>query len=248
MNAKKELLEHIKERTVTYVQVVREISYAERQTLQGTLSEVLPLLDFDYDNGFGSQELTGTIWYADGTWSERDELDGSEWWSHRVRPAWPNGTREEWTLDFDGPVLSFSSRFYPPKTHSGDKWDGSLTVNVMGREIMQKWFECETLEDLRSAVKAFTEELVAVIACFFVSADRERWVKVEIVGETSRSWVTNYFGRKVPKKGGYNYAFCEADIDRMAFVEQRWQIGEAVKRCVDYETLKRIADAVGYSG
>lgn len=77
---------------------------------------------------------------------------------------------------------------------------------------------------------------------------REHWVKVEIVGETSRSWITNYFGRKVPKKGGRGYAFCEADIDRMAFVEQRRQIGEAVKQCTDYETLKRVADAVGYSG
>lgn len=75
---------------------------------------------------------------------------------------------------------------------------------------------------------------------------REHWVKVEIAGETSRSWITKC-GLKVPKKGGRGYAFCEADIDRMAFVEQRWQIGEAVKRCTDYETLKLIADAVGYS-
>jgi hypothetical protein len=90
MNAKKELLEHIEDRAVIYVQVIRKIRHDEKQTLQGTLSEVLPLLDFDYDNGYGIQELIGTIWYADGTWSKRDEYDGSEWWSHRVMPALPN--------------------------------------------------------------------------------------------------------------------------------------------------------------
>ena len=90
MNAKEELLKHIKDRQVEYVQVIREINYDCKQTIQGTLDEVLPALSFDYDNGYGHQHLTGTIWYADGTWSERDEYDGSEWWSHRVRPALPN--------------------------------------------------------------------------------------------------------------------------------------------------------------
>ena len=77
---------------------------------------------------------------------------------------------------------------------------------------------------------------------------REHWVKVKIVGETRRSWVTNYYDRKVPKKGGRGYAFSEEDIDRMAFIEQRRRIGEAVGYCTDYETLKRIADMVGYAG
>jgi hypothetical protein len=85
-----------------------------------------------------------------------------------------NGTRKEFEspmwkwdcgfkLDFDGPVLRFSGRFYPPKSHSGDKWDGGLTVIVMGRGIMKKEFECETLEDLRAQVEAFTEEYRAAL-------------------------------------------------------------------------------------
>lgn len=40
-------------------------------------------LDFDYDNGFGTQYLFGKIWYTDGTWSERYEYDGSESWTHQ---------------------------------------------------------------------------------------------------------------------------------------------------------------------
>ncbi len=75
---------------------------------------------------------------------------------------------------------------------------------------------------------------------------REHWTKVEIVGETSRSWVTSC-GKKVPKAGGRCYAFSQEDIDRMYFVEKRWAIANAVERCTDYDTLKAIADMVGYS-
>jgi len=45
------------------------------------------VLNIEYDSGYGSQELDGYIWYADGTWSDRGEYDGSEWWQHQVCPA-----------------------------------------------------------------------------------------------------------------------------------------------------------------
>lgn len=87
MNAKKELLDHIEDRGVKYarvirVSVIREHSYDNKETIDGTLDEVLPMLDFEYDNGYGRQELYGTIWYSDGTWSDRQECDGAEWWEH----------------------------------------------------------------------------------------------------------------------------------------------------------------------
>lgn len=47
-------------------------------------------LDFEYDNGFGYQVLYGTIWFEDGTWAERHDYDGSEWWVIRKLPAVPN--------------------------------------------------------------------------------------------------------------------------------------------------------------
>lgn len=40
----------------------------------------------EYDKGYGAQEVFGTIWYTDGTWSSRGEYDGSEWWEHNKRP------------------------------------------------------------------------------------------------------------------------------------------------------------------
>lgn len=45
------------------------------------------LASINYDNGYGGQELFGTIVLKDGTWLERGEYDGSEWWEHRKLPT-----------------------------------------------------------------------------------------------------------------------------------------------------------------
>lgn len=89
MNAKKELIKHIENREVEYVRVWQE-DYDEKENfIEGTLADVLPKLDFEYDNGYGGQELFGTIWYSDGTWSDRGEYNGSEWWAYRRCPPLP---------------------------------------------------------------------------------------------------------------------------------------------------------------
>lgn len=46
-----------------------------------------------YDAGYGGQELFGTIWYTDGSWSERGEYDGSEWWEYKTCPVIPEELR-----------------------------------------------------------------------------------------------------------------------------------------------------------
>jgi len=51
--------------------------------------EFLESLNFNYDNGFGRQELYGTIWMNDGTWLIRGEYDGSEWWEWHSLPEIP---------------------------------------------------------------------------------------------------------------------------------------------------------------
>lgn len=53
---------------------------------QDTLHTFLSSIDFEYDDGFGSQEVYGCIWLEDGTWFTRDEYDGSEWWEYHSRP------------------------------------------------------------------------------------------------------------------------------------------------------------------
>lgn len=46
-------------------------------------------IDFDYDSGYGGQNLFGTVWLDDNTWLSRGEYDGLEWWEHNVLPAVP---------------------------------------------------------------------------------------------------------------------------------------------------------------
>lgn len=44
---------------------------------------------FEYDSGYGIQYLYGVIWYTDGTYSDRHEYDGSEYWVYRTAPEIP---------------------------------------------------------------------------------------------------------------------------------------------------------------
>jgi hypothetical protein len=54
------------------------------------LKNFLNQLDLEYDAGYGGQELFGTVWLKDGTWLERGEYDGAEWWEHKVCPEIPD--------------------------------------------------------------------------------------------------------------------------------------------------------------
>jgi hypothetical protein len=47
----------------------------------------LPERAVNYDSGYGSQEWFGWISFKDGTWIERREYDGSEWWESREQPS-----------------------------------------------------------------------------------------------------------------------------------------------------------------
>jgi hypothetical protein len=64
--------------------------------------EFMAKLDFNYDDGYGSQNLDGVIWFKDGSWATRGEYDGSEWWQHHKRPNVP-------------------SHLYPSYIHSADE-------------------------------------------------------------------------------------------------------------------------------
>lgn len=46
----------------------------------------LPERAKNYYNGYGSQEWDGWISFQDGTWIERREYDGSEWWAFKACP------------------------------------------------------------------------------------------------------------------------------------------------------------------
>jgi len=57
------------------------------------MEEFMKKMDFEYKNGFGSQYVYGFIWYRDGTWSERKEYDGSEWWEYMECPEIPENLK-----------------------------------------------------------------------------------------------------------------------------------------------------------
>ena len=92
MTAKEELVRHIKDNKVEYVEIYRTNydrmsgEYKER-IIHGTLDKVLPMLDFEYEE---VHEVCGTIWYVDGSWSERDDYNDMPYWSHHVRPTMPS--------------------------------------------------------------------------------------------------------------------------------------------------------------
>lgn len=50
----------------------------------------LSVLDVEYDNGFGGQEIAGDlVVVGKDFWLERDEYDGSEWWEFKTMPIKP---------------------------------------------------------------------------------------------------------------------------------------------------------------
>ncbi len=54
----------------------------------------LQSLDFEYDDGYGFQELFGTVWLTNGVWMKREEYEGFEYWKLRKYPPIPENLKE----------------------------------------------------------------------------------------------------------------------------------------------------------
>jgi hypothetical protein len=94
-NAKQEFLEQIKDRSLICAQLnLYEDSdqqfLLKRNYTQSDLETFLQSLDFEYDSGYGGQELFGFIWHSETTWSERGNYDGAEWWDYKEIPVIPD--------------------------------------------------------------------------------------------------------------------------------------------------------------
>lgn len=101
INAKAEFLGHVKGHLVEAAVIILGDLYYTKDCKTYILppnytdagwQNFLNSINFDYGNGYGSRELFGNIWYVEGTWSDRKEYDGSEWWEHQQRPKYP----KEW--------------------------------------------------------------------------------------------------------------------------------------------------------
>jgi hypothetical protein len=102
-NCKEEFLEHVKDtnQEVLCAKIIGGKSYGKTISfeLPVNFSELqmeafLVSLDFEYYAGYGGQEIDGTIWYKDGTWSSRGEYDGSEGWEYNSCPEIPEELRK----------------------------------------------------------------------------------------------------------------------------------------------------------
>lgn len=102
-NAKKELVRSLDDITKRYSVSVKcawitHQDYSETDIVHDHLligfsniefTDFMEKLDFDYDDGFGGQELFGQVWFDDDSWMERGEYDGSEWWEYKRSPEIP---------------------------------------------------------------------------------------------------------------------------------------------------------------
>lgn len=75
--------------TDTDPDVVQECNLPVNHDKDDYIYGFLESLDFEYNNGYGEQELYGTIWFEDGTWANRWEYDGSEGWVLASLPEIP---------------------------------------------------------------------------------------------------------------------------------------------------------------
>jgi len=83
----------------------------------------------------------------------------NEWQDNANQSAEGKDPKWRWDcgfkLDYDGSLVTVSSRFYPPKTHYGSKWDGCVGISLLQEELVTKKFEENTLEELKIAVEEF---------------------------------------------------------------------------------------------
>ena len=97
MNAKEEFLRHVESRQVLCVQI-SDYDNTQFNLKVGysafDFDKFLEQLNYEYDAGYGGQELYGVIWYKDGTWSEREVYNGSEWWAYKGCPVIPDYLNE----------------------------------------------------------------------------------------------------------------------------------------------------------
>lgn len=105
MNAKKEFLTHIPRIKVKCATIIFGDNRWQEEEIPvnpiilpcawniDEYNEFLSKIDREYDNGYGGQELFGTIWYEDGTWSDRYEYDGSESWQYNIVPKIPENMK-----------------------------------------------------------------------------------------------------------------------------------------------------------
>lgn len=114
-NAKTELLEALSEIGKTINDILK-IAIIINSDIEGSWFKVKGPLHFDsiealdvvygYSGGNGEQDLFGIVLFKDGSWLERGEYDGTEWWNYRKQPSvaeldkWVKENQNDIQVDF----------------------------------------------------------------------------------------------------------------------------------------------------
>lgn len=70
-------------------------SESDKRLPVGSWADFEKFADFDYDSGYGGNEVAGgLVVVGDDWWLERGEYDGSEWWEFKRLPARPSDVTE----------------------------------------------------------------------------------------------------------------------------------------------------------
>lgn len=94
-NAKEEFLEEIKDKKLICARIGLDENHfgdspdwniLKPNYSQEDFDNFCKELDFEYDDGYGSQELFGIILFED-SYSDRYEYDGSEYWNNHKMPT-----------------------------------------------------------------------------------------------------------------------------------------------------------------
>jgi hypothetical protein len=93
MNARDELLSLLNDReeiVCAYLNYNGFEKILKANHSESELTRFLNSLSFEYDHGYGIQEIEGTVWLKNNIWLERREYDGAEWWERKECPEIPD--------------------------------------------------------------------------------------------------------------------------------------------------------------
>lgn len=102
-----------------------------------------PLLDTDFPKS----------WEAAHEWEEKTNEGIDEF----CNPKWKFDCG--FKLDFDGPIVSVSSRFYPPTDFYGPGWDGEIDIRVLDKTVYSEKVNCKNLDELKIAVDRIIKKI-----------------------------------------------------------------------------------------
>lgn len=92
INAKEELLEALQRsgksiEDIEFAGIRHSCNINDFSCVTESTDLLLKSLDFLYDEDYGTQHIYGYILFRDGSWLERREYDGAEWWKFMIPPT-----------------------------------------------------------------------------------------------------------------------------------------------------------------